>query len=130
MEYFRCNGSPTGCLQKTYCHIHQVFHTQDEAEDWLGDDDDDNEGPDLVPRKHQGDARDSDDNSSVPDVDVKGIAKANCRKKKNQARRVKKRKEAKEKKKEKAKAKKPRKSDKRAHNHSCSSKKQRGKSDD
>jgi hypothetical protein len=79
--------------------------------------------PELVARKHIGYYSDSDDDSSVPDMDVKGIAKAAHRNSKNRSRRTR-RKKAEQEKKSKAKATQPR--PKKSHK----SKKRHGKMDD
>jgi hypothetical protein len=104
---------------KTYCHIHQVFCTQDELEEWLEEEEsDDDKVPGSSPRKYQGYASVSDD-SSGPDVDVKGTTKVDHGKNNNQAHRVRKRKEKKGE--EKAMAKKnPPKPDKRSQKSGCS----------
>jgi hypothetical protein len=118
---------------KTYCRIHQVFHTQEEAEEWLEESDDD-KIPELIPRKHQAYYSDSsEDDDSVPEVDVRGIAKADRRKKKNQARRARKKEAEKKKRKQKetAKGKKnPKPTDRNSHKHDRGHKKRHGGSDD
>lgn len=70
------------------CHISQVFYTQDTAEEWLEEEEsDDDEIPPLKARS-PGHGDGSEDDSSDPDVDAKTLAKADRRKKKNQARRA------------------------------------------
>jgi hypothetical protein len=83
---------------KHYCQIHQVFHTQDEAESWIGEEEgtDNEDPPRPQSKKARGYLSDSDKDSSDPDVDVAGAAKVAHHRKKNQAHRVRKQREAKE----------------------------------
>jgi hypothetical protein len=69
-----------------------------EAESWIDEEEvtDDEDPPNLSPRKQGGYLSNLDDDSSDPDVDVAGVAKATHCRKKNQAHRVRKGKEAKE----------------------------------
>jgi hypothetical protein len=75
-------------ISKKYCRIAQVFQTRADAEAWM-----EKEEPTLTLRPGQD--HDSDDESSVPEVDEKVSAKVERRRKKNQVRKARRRKEKK-----------------------------------
>ena len=72
-----------------HCRIEEVFHLETDAEAWV-------EEEDLIPTRRPRQDRDSDTENSVPEVEEKGKAKANRRRKKNQVRKARRQKERKE----------------------------------
>jgi len=86
---------------KTYGRIHQVFHTKEEAEEWLDEDEgsEDNRARAPLSEHHGNYDSDSSDASSVAEVKDKKTTKADRRKEKNRTRRALKNKAAKAKKK-------------------------------